>query len=68
MLKEFQMDKLKVIIIYKIFNHYRKPIFDELNKNYNLTVLHSLNKYWFKSAATSYSNVVKTFKYGKNLT
>ena len=24
--------KIKVVIVYKIFNHYRKPIFDELNK------------------------------------
>jgi len=60
--------KLNVTIIYKVFNHYRKPIFDELNRYFNLTVLHSLNETWVKSAKANYSKFVNSFSYGKKPT
>jgi glycosyltransferase involved in cell wall biosynthesis len=60
--------KRKVYIIYKVFNHYRKPVFDKLNEKFDLNVLHSLNDEWVKSEKASYSRIVKSFKYGKKPT
>lgn len=59
---------LKVVIIYKVFNHYRKPIFDQLAEKVNLTVLHSLNDSWVKSASTDYSVKVPSISYGSKPT
>ena len=60
--------KLTVILIYKVFNHYRRPIFDELSKRINFILLHSRNDKWVRSENTEYSIEVPSFRYGKKPT
>lgn len=60
--------KIKVVIVNKIFSHYRKPIFDDLNKIINLLLIHSSNKAGVLNVKASYSKKVKRFLYGKKTT
>jgi len=60
--------KTKVIIIQRIFSNYRKPVFDEIAKLYDLTVLHTNMNTGIKQEQTAYSKKIKYFKYGKSET
>lgn len=60
--------KIKVVVVYKIFNHYRKPVFDELSKIFNFLLIHSTNKSGVFNEKASYSKLVKRFFYGKKST
>ena len=58
----------KVLIIQRIFPHYRNFIFDELAKIVDLLVLHSRNESGIKQVTEYYSKEVKAFRYGKKET
>lgn len=55
-----------VLIIQRIFTHYRKPIFDKLYKNVNFILLHSSLKSSIKQINTKYSKEIGIFKYGNS--
>jgi hypothetical protein len=57
------MNKLKLIIVQRVFANYRKPIFDILSNLYTLKVLHSRNNSGIFQVRTDYSTIVKSFKY-----
>jgi glycosyltransferase involved in cell wall biosynthesis len=59
---------MKVLIIQRIFSHYRKPVFDKLAAAYDLTLIHSNNKSGIKQAQSPYSRQVKSWQYGKGET
>src|SRR4030043_1497020 len=61
-------NKKKLMIVQKIFAHYRKPVFDELSKFYNLAVVHSVDDSGIKQVKADYSILVKKFKLGKDYT
>ncbi len=60
--------KVKVAIIYKIFNNYRKPVFDLLSSKTDLIVLHSADNSGIKNETAAYSIKVPNFFYGKKNT
>ncbi|MBN2544689.1 MAG: glycosyltransferase family 4 protein [Spirochaetes bacterium] len=61
-------NKKKIMIVQKIFAHYRKPVFDELSKFYDLIVVHSIDDSGIKQVKTDYSIEVKKIKLGKDYT
>lgn len=62
------MDKIKVIIVQKSFSNYRKAIFESLNKDYKLYLLHSVSNTGIKQIAADFSIVIKKFKYAHKST
>jgi len=47
--------KTDLMIVQKIFAHYREPVFNELKKKYTLTVVHSKDDSGIKQIETDYS-------------
>lgn len=52
-----------VVVIYRVFSNYRKPIFDELNKEYSLYVIEGNRYSSVKRASSNYSEKVKSNSY-----
>jgi glycosyltransferase involved in cell wall biosynthesis len=57
------VDKIKVIIIQKSFSNYRKAIFDSLNRDYKLYLLHSESNTGINQITSDFSIVIKKMKY-----
>lgn len=51
--------KIKIMIVQRIFAHYRKTVFDELNRIFELYVVHSKDNSGIKQIKTDYSIEVK---------
>src|SRR6056297_3658333 len=62
------MKETKILIIQRIFSNYRQPIFDRLNNNHELLLLHGKNKRGIKQINTEYSKQVKQVQYYKKET
>lgn len=62
----FTKKKNMVLIIQRIFTHYRKPIFDKLYKNVNFILLHTSLKTSIQQTKTEYSKKIRYFKYGNS--
>lgn len=56
----------RILIIQRIFAHYRKPIFDRLHKKATFTLLHSSFKSNIKQIQAEYSRNISGFKIGGN--
>ena len=62
------MNKVRIVIIQRVFAKYRKIIYDELIKLFDLNILHSGNNSGILEASTNYSIRIRQFKYGKKET
>lgn len=62
------MTKLKIVFIQRQFSHYRKAIFDELNKRYNIYLLHGGVDSSIVESEADYSIKIKYFKYWEKVT
>lgn len=60
--------KTKLLIVQRIFSHYRKPIFDRLSENYILHVAHTKINSNIKNVSAEYAYKVSAFKYTKKST
>jgi len=54
---------MSIIIIQRIFTKYRKDILDELHKNIDFVLLHSVNKSGINQVSTAYSERIRGFQY-----
>jgi glycosyltransferase involved in cell wall biosynthesis len=52
-------NKIKIVIIYRVFSNYRKPVFDKLREKFELFVLDGNKKSTIKKATANYSESVK---------
>jgi glycosyltransferase involved in cell wall biosynthesis len=62
------LEKLKVLMLQRIFPIYRKPIYDSLALSYNFLLLHGKNDSGIKQIETPYCQTVRAFQYSKNPT
>lgn len=62
------MERNKVVIIQRIFPFYRKFIFDDISKEFDLKLLHSDLDLSIKNVKANYSFPLTSFKYGKSET
>lgn len=60
--------KTKVVLIQRIFAGYRKPVFDQLAKEFRFTLLHGENEAGIQAASSEYSMKTRTIQYHKNET
>jgi glycosyltransferase involved in cell wall biosynthesis len=59
------MSKTKLLVIQRVFSHYRKPLFDRLDRIYHLKVLHAKNNNGIKQLQEKYSIPVRGIRYYK---
>jgi len=59
---------MKIIIIQRIFPIYRKAIFDKLNKEYGVRILHGTNSSGIKQIETNYSVPIRLVQLAKKET
>lgn len=57
------MYKLKIVIIQRVFSHYRKPFFDQLSERYDLIVLHGKQKSTIQQINAPYSKITSIINY-----
>lgn len=62
------MNNANIVIIQRIFSHYRKPIFDALSKKYNIKLLHGKIDNNIKQEVADYSYLIDIYKYGSGQT
>ena len=55
---------MRICIIQRIFSTYRKPIFDSIATNFELTVIHGKNERGINQTTAPYSEEVGVIKYG----
>lgn len=59
---------MKILIVQRIFAKYRKDILDELQREINFVLLHSVNKSSINQVCSSYSKKISSFQYSKKET
>jgi glycosyltransferase involved in cell wall biosynthesis len=59
---------MKLVIVQRIFSHYRKPIFDKIADSFDLRLIHAKNKSEIKQAESNYSINVSSWHFGKKET
>jgi glycosyltransferase involved in cell wall biosynthesis len=59
------MDKIKVLMLHRIFASYRRPIYDKLAEKYDYILAHSDKEKTIKQSITPYSKKIKAFQYTK---
>jgi glycosyltransferase involved in cell wall biosynthesis len=61
-------NKIKVVLIGRVFSNYRKPIYDILSEKYIFSFLHSKNKSGISQVITPYSVEIKSYNFSKKET